>query len=90
MDALKLVEEGTYTKDMLDENDKRFIEGMEYVLDNILTKDFIDDGDIDDSFSATFAKITKEISDNVIITLRELLKIEICDSIVHFADGEED
>lgn len=90
MNFKKLIEEGIYSKDMLGERDKTFIKGMEYVRDNVLTKDFIGEGDIDDSFSKTFAKITKEISDNVISTLREYIDIEICEAIVSFCDESED
>lgn len=90
MDCVKLVEEEKYTKDMLCERDKAFIEGMEYVRDNVLTKDFIEQGDIDDSFSPTFAKITKEIIDNAIMSCREYVNLEICDAIVSFIDDEGD
>ena len=86
MDFVKLVEEGTYTKDMLSEKDKAFIEGMEYIKDNILTKDFIVEGDID-SISPIFAKIQKVIIDDIIMLCRERVNIEICDAIVSFVDG---
>lgn len=43
MNLAKLVEDGAYTKDMLNENDKRFIEGMEYVLKIVYIADSYED-----------------------------------------------
>jgi len=88
MDYVKLVEEGIYTKDMLNERDKAFVDGMEYIKDIVFTKDFFGEGDFDDSFSPTFAKIIKEIIDNAIVTMRDFTHIEICEAIVELIDED--
>ena len=90
MDYIKLVESGVYSKDMLNERDKAFIEGMEYVRDNMLTKDFIGEDEFDNCFSPTFAKIQKEIFDNVTDCFRDALKNDICEAIVDLIDDDGD
>jgi len=90
MDMVKLVEDGTYKKEDLSEKNKAFIEGMEYIRDKVLVKEFFSQDDVSCEFSETFSKISKEIVDNAIDCMRDFAKIEICEAIVSLADEEAD
>ena len=89
MDMVKLVENGTYKKEQLSERDEAFVEGMEYIRDNVIVKEFFSQSDCDCEFSDTFGRITKEIIDSAIDCMRDMALTYICEAIVSFADKKE-
>lgn len=90
MDCVKLVKDGTYKKEDLNDKNKAFIDGMEFLKQEVLSKDFFGESDFDDSFSPTLAKVQKEIADRVVTTIADLAEITLCEAIVSLADEESE
>lgn len=90
MNYVKLVEDGVYKKENLTDKDRNFINGMEYVLKEVITEDFFSEKDFNIEFSPTFAKIQMEIANKVIEELREYLYVTICENIVEMIDTKEE
>lgn len=86
MNYVKLVEDGTYKKEDLNEVNRAFINGMEALREAL--DSFFEESDFDCEFSPTLAKIQKEIADKVIEEIKEYIKIAICESIVVWGDEE--
>lgn len=87
MDFVRLVENGAYKKDDLNELNREFIKGMEFVMNNVLNDSLFDEGDFE-SFSPTLEKIQNEIADEVMTTIKEYVYVTICETIVELIDGQ--
>lgn len=86
MDFVRLVENGTYKKEDLSEKNLAFINGMEHVKDELLNNMFGDE--CFDSFSPTFSKIQREMTEEVVRIIKEWLHMCICETIVELTDME--
>lgn len=87
MDYVRLVENGIYKKEELNEKNKSFIEGMEFVL-NELKEGFYNDSDFLDDFSPTIAQMKQEIAGEVVEDIKEWIYVTICEMIVMSVDNQ--
>ena len=87
MDYVRLVENGTYKKEELNEANKNFIDGMEFVL-NELKEGFFNDSDFLDDFSPTIAKMKQEIAGKAVEEIKDWIYITICETIVCAIDNQ--
>lgn len=92
MSYMEEIERRGYKKEELSEKNKAFVEGMEYVLNEVLTKDFFGEGDFDEvkDFSPTMAVIAKELSENTLECVRAMIECTIADVIMSLSDVEEE
>lgn len=87
MNFVKLVEDGTYKYDELNEKNKAFIDGINHVMDNVL--DCVFDDSEYECMSETLGAIQKEMAEGIINRLKEELYITTCELIVALSDEEE-
>lgn len=86
MDVVKLVEDGTYKKEDLGEQNRAFVNGMEFVRTQLL-ENMYEEADFD-SFSPTLSKVIKEVADEVIRMAKEWFYVNECEMIVALSDME--
>ena len=95
MNFRRLVEEGKYSKQELKAEDKAFIDGMEWVLNEVIDREL---RDIEDYYELadernpkpTYAKLMSEIEREEINDLKESIIDEICQVIVSMIDHSEE
>lgn len=91
MNFRRLVEEGKYSKQELKAEDKSFVDGMEWVLNEVIDREL---RDIEDYYeladernpTPTYAKLMRE----AINDLKESIIDEICQVIVSMIDHYEE
>ena len=89
MDYTYIVETNeAYNEKNLKEKDKKFIEGMRYVLSNVV--DFFLDNYIRKDSKSLCDKLKYEIVSEAIEELEDYIDAEICASIVSIIDGYGD
>lgn len=89
MDIVKAFIVGEYNKDELSEKGKAFIEGMEYVLEEVLSTIKFEKSDFEDCLSNTLKGIQIEIAENVINIVKDVLRVEICDQVISLYEQGE-
>ena len=98
MDFRRLVEDGKYRKEDLKPEDRAFVEGMEFVMRDILNVELAmikDDYEVSDPANTTplYSKLMCEIESDAIMQLKKSIYVAICEAIVEILDsylGEED
>lgn len=89
MDIAKAFIDGEYNKDELSEKGKAFIEGMEYVLEEVLPTIKFEKSDFEDCLSNTLKSIQIEIAENVIDIVKDVVRVEICDKVISLYEQGE-
>ena len=89
MDIVKALIDGGYNKDELSEKGKAFIEGMEYVLEEVLPTITFEKSDFEDCLSNTLKSIQIEIAENVIDLVKDVVRGEICDNVISLYEQGE-
>lgn len=95
MDFRRLVEEGKYGKQELKAEDKSFVDGMEWVLNEVIDREIRDIEDyyeLADERNPTpiYAKLISEIEREALNDLKESIIDEICQMIVGMIDHYEE
>lgn len=89
MDFTRLVESGEYSEELLTDSNRRFIEGMKYVLKKL---DIIGDIVIEnytDNNGSTLDRMRTEIMAETVDGIKEVLEREINEAIVSLIDAQE-
>ena len=89
MDIVKAFIDGEYNKDELSEEGKAFIEGMEYVLEEVLPTITFEKSDFEDCLSNTLKSIQIEIAESVMEIVKDVVKNEICDNVISLHEQGE-
>ena len=87
MNCVKLVADGTYKYDELNERNKAFIDGINHVMDNVL--DCVFDDSEYECMSETLSAIQKEMAEGIMRQIKETLYVTVCELIVMMLDDEE-
>ena len=84
------IEKRGYTKEGLSENDKAFIEGMEFVLKEVVTQNFFSEDDFYEikEFSPTLAKISEELNHSAKDCVRAMIECSIADMLTSLHEEE--
>lgn len=80
----------SYSKEMLNDKDRAYIEGMEHVLHLVSrTEMYGDDGCGAEEYSPTIEKIMREIRDNTVKEVKDIIAMHIEDSVREMIDGQK-
>lgn len=86
MDVFSIIEKDGYKYDDLTDDNKKIIDGCNYLIKDIDTFEF-DDYDI--NVKTTLGKIKKEISDEVILQLQEWLNGTIAELQISLIESQD-
>lgn len=78
-----------YSKDELSEKGKAFIEGMEYVLKEVLPTIKFETSDFEDCLSNTLKSIQIEVAEGVMKIVKDVVEMEIEDNIISLYEQGE-
>lgn len=91
MDYQRLIDSGEYSKEELSEKQRAFVEGMQYVEEELLDAfRFNELTPSDGEGVSTLERIANEEKDNALCQFKEFLHAAVAEQIVHYLDGDEE
>lgn len=88
MDYRKLIADGEYKKEDLNDVNRAFVEGIEYVVREIDC--FYSPEETEDDFSNTLTNIKQEIIEKVVEEIKEYIEVVAAETTVEMLDGQEE
>ena len=88
MDYRKLIADGEYKKEDLNEVNRAFVEGIEYVVQELDC--FYLPEETEDDFSNTLTNIKREIIEKAVEEIKEYIEVVAAEMTVEMLDGQED
>lgn len=89
MDYVRLVESGRYKREELKKEDRNFVNGMDYILSEVMEKDFSEVIEMPDDCPG-LKMVLGEIAKKVVENVKEEINGAICQVIVECIDNNID